>query len=332
MTLGKHAHRRAGFTLVELLTVVGIIALLIGILIPSLSKARAQARKVKVSAQLSATEKGLEMFRNDFNDYPDSSSGTSSDPRNDPITDYPGGGSGYRLSGAHWLARALAGHDLQGVDAKGYTLMDRDSVKWQNNRIETGASGGFTIDNLRQLNIDRKGVYIEGNAIWLRDNDQKLFQGGDPPNTGRPVMVDAYNFPVLYYKANTRAGKAFSQTANDPKGIGGARGIGVYNLEDNAALTGSEPSGAAGWQFVAGTPEHKLGKWCASQDYSASGSDPHEPDGNFVGYLHNEAVHELSQSSFPQIKPLNPDSFVLISAGNDGIYGTDDDVNNLKSK
>ena len=59
---------RRGFTLVELLVVISIIALLVGILLPSLSKARTQARRAVCAANLNQIGIGLRSYINDNRD------------------------------------------------------------------------------------------------------------------------------------------------------------------------------------------------------------------------------------------------------------------------
>ena len=65
----KNLLRSHGFTLIELLVVISIIALLISILLPSLTCSREQAKSVKCGATLRMLANAVQNYATDFNSY-----------------------------------------------------------------------------------------------------------------------------------------------------------------------------------------------------------------------------------------------------------------------
>ena len=134
---GWNRPRGRGFSLVELLVVIGVIGLLISILLPAVGKVRTQSKVAKCRATLSALDTGMGTFRSDSTfggQLPPSRPDSIGDPnagisrqvarpeRNSPsgetIIDPISAGAGSQdrvgLAGASLLVWALVGADLLG--------------------------------------------------------------------------------------------------------------------------------------------------------------------------------------------------------------------------
>ena len=91
-------HRRGGFTLVELLVVIGIIAILVAVLLPALSKARARAEAISCQSNLRQIYSAARNYMADNKDYMPPGFGFA---KPNPANGRPGGGDSSMVA---WFA------------------------------------------------------------------------------------------------------------------------------------------------------------------------------------------------------------------------------------
>jgi prepilin-type N-terminal cleavage/methylation domain-containing protein len=289
--------KKSGLTLVELLITIAIIAMLVGLLLPALSAVRKAAKEVKQQAQITTIELAISAFKNDYGDYPPSDQFS----HNTGINDY---------CGAQKLSEALLGWDLLGFHPKS---------TWSANGCDTAGNPVYspTDPNLRQ----RKGPYLElatANAFQLGEAEG-LFANPTPLNVYTYVICDVFGrksmsvggkpvkagTPILYYRANTSSKTIIRSEAPSPDQR-------IYNVLDNYKLIG-------------------LGRPIDLKPHPLNELDPvpllWEPEyARFYKYIRDTKL--LAPPAMKQW-PYRPDSYILISAGADGFYGTPDDIRNF---
>jgi prepilin-type N-terminal cleavage/methylation domain-containing protein len=354
----SHSRLRRGFSLVELLTVIFIIGLLIAILVPSLSAARNAAKKMTTAKEIDSVKVGLEMFKNengpDFpqtNGYPPSFAHPpirEGDKKYDfqpELGEFPflQDNSKPAVTGAHWLPAMLMGVDKLGYIKKS-SVPNKDDLRVKPNLW-------YTPDPLADGKsvLTRGGPYVD---LAMPTRKTKDLPGRANPNfppppfwdkiQELPVVVDAFDQPILYYAANSHGRTSnmvadIHPTDNNYPGGPQQEGPPFYYHQDNAPFTGTGTTDALrGWDFGNSGAKHTIA--LSGADHTAADLrdvDVPEKRETFARYIVDRKLYrdfENLQSPPPPttpLRPVNAESYLLISAGVDGRYGTNDDVSNL---
>jgi type II secretory pathway pseudopilin PulG len=291
--VAKQIRHGKAFTIVELLTVMSIIVILIGLLVPALNKVKQYARNVKQKAQFHSIEAAMELFDSQFGGYPDSTYST------------PGATGTFAYCGAEKLAEAMMGRDLMGYHPDSTFRSDRtdglNRALYTPLSLAARAGPFLPLENANAYSLGE--LYKNFATLNFDPCDFVLCDVYDRVTnirTGRKVGM-----PVLYYKANT---SKQSHNLQEPDYADN-----IYNWRDN------EPLLRLGMPFDTASRTHRLLSYT-----DPKGVVPAEPLGKrFYWNIRNEQVSSIS-------RPYRADSYILISAGWDGEYGTADDICNFE--
>jgi type II secretory pathway pseudopilin PulG len=287
-SVNKQSNRKAAFTIIELLTVMSIIVILIGLLVPSLNMARRYAKKLMQRNQLRTIGIAIEFFNSEWDGYPPSSSLD---------------GNGQPYCGAMKLCEAMLGQDLLGFHPD--SIFNRDGTDNTGRQLYETATQGSRKD--LYLTLESADVY-RMEDIYGTDNVSPFL----PLSY---VLCDVYarevrtgekiGMPILYYKANASNKLHYYDTDDNvveptPRDNNGN----IYNYWDNQELVAlGDPSKASG--------------------------DTEMPElSDIERFYKNTRNHKILRPA----RPFRENSFILISAGFDGEYGTADDICNFDWK
>jgi prepilin-type N-terminal cleavage/methylation domain-containing protein len=164
---------RAGFTLVELLVVIGIIALLVSMLLPALNKAREAANRAACLSNLRQIHQGLAMYAVEYKDKV-------------PLGGSGGGGAANGMAGGsnYWITRTAGAlekdpdTDRVRFFALGL-LLKKNIIKEGSGRVfycvsSTDHHHGYDtqVNPWRPFNVGARGSYSVRASINSRPDDQ----------------------------------------------------------------------------------------------------------------------------------------------------------------
>lgn len=176
-----------GFTLIEMLAVVAIITLLISILLPSLIKAREQAREAKCKTHIRQLGIGITMYLNQYNVYPAHqwilySQGT--------------GGPELRIRWYNAMARLLGGFQVQSCPSVADWEVGRNNAYGYNYKYIGSARDNVTGPKAPLENFPVKAVKVPARTIAFADSDGTGWIMGHRNGVNDPEMFGNHGYTL----------------------------------------------------------------------------------------------------------------------------------------